>query len=158
MGRPDYQSLSATLPSEGWSSITEIPATDVPALGNEGFILYSPSGTLSRVIASHCLVPSPTGATSGDHEVDIISNGFGAFTMGDSNFGDACEFNAGCWKSATKSQSPPAGSSQAWWMASQNVFDATHGFVVNYFNRTNATELGTQGRYYYFATNQVDLP
>jgi len=147
-GRPDYQTLAATLPSEIWAGVAQTPTTDIAAGSSETIVFYSPVGTVSRVVSCHALIPAPNLATAGTHRLDIYSNGFGGFVSGTSNFGDAVEFNFGNWVSATTKAEP--GSAQSWWLGRENVFD--------YNLTTGGTELGTQGRVYELATMVVDLP
>ncbi|MHB2020331.1 MAG: hypothetical protein ACYCW6_25625 [Candidatus Xenobia bacterium] len=140
MGRPDYQSLSATLPSKSWESYTPDITTPVDAGSNVSVTLYSPAGTISTVISVYLNAPATTGGTSGNQQMSIDANNTGV-TEGSAPYTDPVSFNNGYWSNASTQSEPPGGSSPQSWMLGRLVMDASMGIQFSYSSDSTS---GTQ--------------
>lgn len=72
-GRPDFQRVTAVGVLEAVSFITadESRSTSIGAGQTEIVDIYSPAGTLSRVLNTYLDIPAPAGATSGDQVLSL---------------------------------------------------------------------------------------
>lgn len=159
MGRPDYQTLSATLPSQSWAQTSTTPDTALDAGQSEQITIYAPSGTTARVISMSMSAPAPTGASAGTHGCTIYL-GIPDVTQGVSDYADELTYRSGFWQTATNAATwPVAGTtSQAWWLGDRTVTDDSHAIAFNYGNDTTAGTSPAGSRTYVLTYLVVDLP
>lgn len=155
MGRPQFQTLTASLPSEALATLGQAPATTVAAAGSEQITYYAPVGTKATVWGAYLQANAPTGATSGTHGLAVSVSGYN-LTQGTSNYGDVVTFLNGYWSSATTAAQPNTGlSPQSWWLGVVQ-FDSVEAIVLTYTNNTNATS-PSGARNYHLLVNEVNL-
>lgn len=138
MGRPQFQTLTATLPSEALSFLSMTNNAEVPANTTITYTLYAPSGAIARVQTAYLAVPPPTGAAAGTHGLVVLLGNSGAqITAGFSNYTDHVIYSSGYWNTATSAQYPPAaaGMDQSYWL-DKTVIDALTGIQFQYQNNT----------------------
>lgn len=157
MGRPQFQMLTATLPSESLATLTQTPATAIAAGDSEQITFYSASGTKSRAWGAYLNADIPTGGTAGTHGIAVSVSGFN-LTQGTSNYDNPVTFLNGYWSSATSAAQPNTGlSPQSWWLNTVQ-FDATNGLVCTYTNGTTGGTSDASTRTYNLLTVEEDLP
>ena len=155
-GAPDYQRLTATLPSESYGLLSETDTTAVDAGTYLDYVFYSPAGTISRITSAYFNIAAPVGATAGTHQLQIGLPGGGNMTSATSNYSSSLYWDDGFWEVADNLQHPPDTMDQAWWLKAGVVIDAVSGFSVLY---TNSTTGGTQSnRIYRLGTTVVNQP
>ena len=158
-GAPDWQQLTATLPSIAAVGAAQTEAADIAAGASEQIMIAAAPGSVARLTAwSNNGIPIPPGATSGNHQLQINTPNGVALVFGQSDYNatqSAIEFNGGFWQAAGTAQWPAAGTNQSWWAGTQYC-TATAAFTLYYFNNTNVTQ--TNSRQYFWQLVQEDLP
>jgi hypothetical protein len=158
-GAPDYQTLTATLPSIAPVGGVQTETADLDAGKSETIYVSSASGTVARLSAlATAQITVPSGASSGYHEIAVNTPETVGLILGTSNFNSSVtnlQYNFGFWMQAGVVQYPPAGTNQAWWANSQYC-TATESIEFIYSNNTNATQ--TASRTYYWQLVEEDLP
>ena len=154
-GAPDYQRLTATLPSRSQAIVTQTDTTSCAASGGVASVtFYSPSGTLSYVQAFYCSTPAPTGATSGTTLAQVLSGP--VFTGASVSYTASNEFNDGAWGQGTGiTQTPPLGH-ESYWLGGRTSFDSVTGIECSFVNSTDVAT--TQERKWQFGVVREDLP
>lgn len=144
MGRKQFESIVATASRKSFHSDKNSPGTIVPAGGTENLDIFSPSGSVGRVVSMTAIGYAPVGATSGTHLMNICpSSGGAAFTQGESNYIDDVNFGVNSWVTATSIARPSDESAVV--TALQNVmFDDVTGFRFQYTNNTDVDQTGTR--------------
>lgn len=102
--------------------------------------VFGAAGTISEVKSMYFMVDKPTGATAGEHTLELLTNqNAGTYLIGVSNFGDMLQWHFSRWNSATKDKAPA--SEEAALMALAGIrFDETVSLRLEYYNFTNAIQ------------------
>lgn len=157
-GTPDYQRLTATLPSISQVAFLSQPATDIAAGGSEQITFYSAAGTYSTIRSVSMTAPAIAAATTGNQEIRLYGSDQVNYTLGTSAYSDVLSYGPGYWNTASITQQPPAqaGADQAWFLKAGIVVDATTGCGILCYNNTNAAQTGA--RFYLLTGTREDLP
>lgn len=157
-GAPDWQNLTATLPSKSQFGYYDNDATNVAAGASVQITVYSPVGTLVMVTGASLNMPSgPTGATTGNHELRAEGPAGVDLVLGTSTYDTGIIYDAGYWVTAT-TPSPPAaaGADQSYWLKTGTIITDDEGLVLTYYNNTDAAQ--TAARTWVLAGTEEDLP
>lgn len=153
-GRPDYQTLAATLPSQSLLNFTEAPASQINAGGSEQYTFYPPAGTIGKLTNLWLSANAPAGAASGIHQMVATPQGGPNVLIGESTYAAGVSYLSGAWNT-NSAQTPPAaaGADQSWPIGNRLIVDSTHGLNLSYTNNTNVATTETRN---YMATMLVE--
>lgn len=155
MGRPQFQMLTATLPSESAATVSQTETADIAAGASEQVHFYSPTGTVSHNQVMDFAVGNVAGAT-GAHThtltVDLVGLGVSYGSEPDTDF---ITFRFGGWI-APATGMPADPNSDSWWLGGRTEFDDTNGITFTYQNNSAHTQ--TNSRAYQLGVRVVDLP
>lgn len=128
-GAPDWQQLTATLPSKSESVLT-FAMPDIAAGGFADVIVYSPAATLSTIMSAYANI-AQSGATAGTiGGYWYFPEAQGSITYATLDYSDGpLEFDNAFWSGADGGQtgltSFPADAS--YWLGKNVTFGSTHG-------------------------------
>jgi hypothetical protein len=141
MPRKQHEVVVAQAPRKKLVSISKDQNTVIASGGAEEIIIYSPSNTVSKVVATLLYAEAMPTATSGTHRIYVThQNGVGGnITQGTSSSTSHVQFNSSRWILANSISEPNDPVAQGEAMRSIH-FDDVVGIKVNYTNSSNVNQ------------------
>lgn len=144
MGRQDFNRLTAVRAMESRSLVlvNNDSIANVPAAGSVTVDIYSPVGTISRVVGLDLNAQAPVDATVGTHSFQVLSTPGGIFYLfGRANYNAECSYRYGEWTNALNLEYPADPTAQVLILKTIGVTD-TVGLRLIYFNDTDVAQAG----------------
>lgn len=146
MGKPQFfRATTVESLSNTESVFIDLTTTaTIPAGGDELVTIFSPAGTISRIVGMELSYPYTSGMVAGEREIGVTSvNGKVGITLARIPYNNTATlaFTYGSWQNATE-QFPTSGDMLGYL---QNlIFDESNALVIAFRNNQDKTSTGTR--------------